>query len=414
MRLLIITHAFPPCRSSNAKRPYYLAKGFLEAGWKVDIMTSRMGVRHGDEEILKHPNLRIIRKWNLVIYILNLLQDKWPWDRVFGMLCNLTIWPDMCAPWARSVFRKGDTFGNYDRVLAFVLPASVLLSGNYSGLVSPLWTFDFQESVSPQAKRVPRRSPLLRMLSNKLENLERRTLHQAGRVVFTANSNRQAYIQSGLVPANTAEHVPYFYDEEAFQSSGTVGLDFEIGYYGNFDLTGSRNPTTFLTALAGFLDQHPDARIRTRFVFHGAWIEEHNRLLEKLQLHDVCRISKAVSYHDYLEKLKQSPVLLLVVAEAHNLFMPSKIVDYFGACRPILAFVPPNSEMHYVLVEAGMENYLCGDKEVKEGILALERLWAAYLSQSLHVDSSRTSKWASSTQVSRYIYMLETPSGGPA
>jgi hypothetical protein len=104
----------------------------------------------------------------------------------------------------------------------------------------------------------------------------------------------------------------------------------------------------------------------------------------------------------------------LVVAEAHNLFMPSKIVDYFGACRPILAFVPPNSEMHNVLVEAGMEDYLCGDKEVKEGILALENLWAAYLSQSLHVDSSRTSKWASSTQISRYIYMLETPSGGPA
>jgi glycosyltransferase involved in cell wall biosynthesis len=250
--------------------------------------------------------------------------------------------------------------------------------------------------------------------SGRLRRLEQKTLHQAGKVVFTANSNRQTYIEAGLVPRLNTEHVPYFYDEEAFHLTGAVGPLFEIGYYGNFDLTGSRNPRTFLASLAGFLKRHPEARGQTRFQFHGAWLDSHDALLDQLALRDVCRISKAVPYQDYLEKLKQSPVLLLVIAEAHNFFMPSKIVDYFGARRPILAFVPPKSEMHDVLVEAGMEDYLCGDTDVEEGILALEGLWKAYGFQSLQVDSSRTSKWSSSTQVSRYIRMLEAPTGGTA
>jgi hypothetical protein len=327
----------------------------------------------------------------------------------FGTICNLTVWPDIVAPWAKSLYKGGTIFSQYDRVLAFVLPASILLAGREQNLVDSAWTFDFQESVSPHRKLHPRRSPLLSMLSGRLEKLERDTLHQAGRVVFTANSNRQAYIEANLVPPKSTEHVPYFYDEEAFQTTGPIVNGFEIGYYGNFDLSGSRNPFTFLAALAGFLERHPEARNQTRFVFHGAWLEEHNRLLDKLHLHDVCRISKAVSYQEYLQKLKQSPILLLVVAEAHNLFMPSKIVDYFGAQRPILAFVPLGSEMHDVLVKAGMEDYLCGDTQVEEGILAIEKLWSAFLNQSLKVDSSRTSKWASSAQVSRYVQLLEAP-----
>jgi len=411
MRLLIITHAFPPCRSSNAKRPFYIAKGFLENGWDVDVITTEFGVERNGKELLCHPNLKVIRKRNLLITLLNRFLGKGKMEHWFGTFCNLAIWPDIVAPWAKSLYKGTTDFSRYDRILAFVLPASILLAGWRKNLVDSRWTFDFQESVSPHRKLYPRRSPLVKILSGKLEQLERETLHQAGRVVFTANSNRQAYIQTGLVPEETAEHVPYFYDEEAFNQGGAVGELFEIGYYGNFDLTGSRNPATFLNALAGFLERHPEAREQTRFTFHGAWIASHDMLLDGLDLQDVCRIEKSVSYQEYLEKIKQSPVLLLVVAEAHNLFMPSKIVDYFGARRPILAFVPPKSEMHEVLVEAGMEDFLCGDNDVDGGIQALESLWTAHLTRSLNVDSSKTSKWASSCQITRYVRLLETSAG---
>ncbi len=411
MRILVITHTFPPSLHSNAKRPFYLVKALLNAGWEVDVATSFIGTAKGMQETLVDPNCRIFRTDDPVWRLQRALVGHPKLAKVVGLAANGLLFPDFCALWTRSLFRKfRKTFDDYDRVLAFVFPPSVLLSGSYD-VVDCNWIFDFQESVTPQFEKFPRKSLLQRSLTARLRNLETHTLHQAGRVVFTANSNRKAYLNAGLVCEEITEHVPYFYDEDAFRQPGDVGKLFEIGYYGNFDFSGSRNPSTFLAALAGFLKRHPEAREQTRFTFHGAWLDTHNRLLDELNLRDVCRIEKAVPYQEYLERLKQSPILLLVVAEAHNLFMPSKIVDYFGARRPILAFVPPKSEMHEVLVEAGMEEYLCGDRDVEQGIQALENLWNSYLSGSLQVDSSRTSKWSSSYQLSRYLRLLETPAG---
>jgi hypothetical protein len=406
MRLLIITHTFPPSRHSNAKRPLYVAKGALDAGWQVDVMTSSIGLAPGQEESLEHPKLRVFRCTDPVHALQQRLRDSPKIGRLAAGLCNGALWPDYCAPWARRIFRARARLAEYDRVLAFVFPASVLLAGQRPDMVGPHWTFDFQESVSPQFKRFPRRSPLQRLLTPRLERLERTTLHQAGRVVFTAESNRQAYIEAGLVLERVTEHVPYFFDASVFAANYQVDPGFEIRYYGGFDLHGARNPGIFLRSLAAFLEKHPAARSDTRFIFHGNWLPIHDHFLADLKLEDVAQIRPPLAYEDYLEGLKRSPVLLLVVAEAHNLFMPSKIVDYFGARRPILAFVPRASEMHGVLLSAGMAGYVCDETDVEAGTRSLERLWACYLNGTLAVDSTKTNTWSSAVLIPRYLNIL--------
>ena len=106
--------------------------------------------------------------------------------------------------------------------------------------------------------------------------------------------------------------------------------DVEVG-------AGTSCPETFLRAFAQFLQRYPEARPKSRFLFYGNWLPEHNKFIEALNLADVVSLQVSVPYEQYLEKLKASPVLLLVVSSMHNFFMPSKIVDYFGAGRPILA-----------------------------------------------------------------------------
>lgn len=407
MRLLVITHAFPPSRHSNAKRPWYLAQGFLDAGWEVEVLTSPLGMEFGEGEKLAHRRCRVIR-WQDPVHRLQRWVASWPaLGKALGLAANGLLWPDFCALWARAVcrecLRRG---GEHDRVLAFVFPPSVLLSGSYGGLVGPRWTFDFQESVTPQFRRRGRRSPLQQALLGRLERLERKTLHLAGRVVFTAESNRQAYLAAGLVPAATTAHVPYFYDAAAFRGPGEVTADFEIAYFGNFDLRGDRNPETFLRSLARFLEREPGARAVTRFRFHGNWIPEHDRHLDELDLRDVASIQPMVGYDDYVAGLKRSPVLLLVVAAEHNLFMPSKIVDYFGARRPILAFVPRDSEMRRVLEAAGMAEFASDERDVASGAAAIGRLWRLHREGRLAEVAGETGFWSSEHQVPRYVGML--------
>jgi hypothetical protein len=403
MRLLIITHTFPPSAHSNAKRPYYIAKGALEAGWQVDVITSVIGLSRGQEETLQHPELRVFRRSDPVLALLQRLANRHWLGGMMTRIFNGFLWPDFCALWAKGIFRDRACFAGYDRVLAFVFPPSVLLAGQRAGLVGPHWTFDLQESVSPQFKRFPRKFVLQRLLTPKLARVERSTLHQAGRVVFTSETNREAYVAAGLVPAAVTGHVPYFFDAGVFAADRRADPGFEIRYYGGFDLYGDRNPGTFLQALVAFLERHPEARSETRFVFHGNWLPNHDIFLAKAGLEGVVQIRASLSYEDYLVGLTHSPILLLVVAAAHNLFMPSKIVDYFGARRPILAFVPDHSEMRRVLDKAGMADYAADVNDVAGGALAIERLWHRYRANALELEGPRTEQWSSTVQLPRFL-----------
>ncbi len=408
MRLLIITHTFPPSAHSNAKRPYYIAKGALEAGWQVDVITSVIGLSDGQQETVRHPELKIFRRPDAVLALLQRLANKPRLGGWMTRIFNGFLWPDFCALWAKRIFRDRACFAGYDRVLAFVFPPSVLLAGQRSGLVGPHWIFDLQESVSPQFKLFPRKFLLQRLLTPKLARVERSTLHQAGRVVFTSETNREAYVAAGLVPAAVTEHVPYFFDSSVLGTSRRADPGFEIRYYGGFDLYGDRNPETFLQALVVFLERHPEARSETRFVFYGNWLPNHDIYLAKSGLEGVVQIRASLSYDDYLAGLTRSPVLLLVVAAAHNLFMPSKIVDYFGARRPILAFVPGNSEMRRVLDKAGMADYAADVHDVAGGALAIERLWHRYRANALVMAGQRTEEWSSTVQLARYLEIVAT------
>lgn len=412
MRLLVITHTFPPSRHSNAKRPHYLVKGFLDAGWHVEVFTNPLGMDDGAAESVTHSALRIFRLPDPVDRWLRKCRGNPALFRMAVFATTGLMWPDPYVWWMRRVLREVRRQPAYDRALAFVLPASVLLSGRAEGMADRSWTFDYQESVTPQQRRVLRRSPLQRALFPRTVALERTTLHKAGRVVFTANTNRQTYIREGLVPEPATAHVPYFYDAPAFASAETVRPDFEIVYFGMFDWRGARSPETFLRSLAQFLQHTPEARPHTRFRFHGTWLADHNRFIEELNLRDVVSIQPAVGYEQYLQQLKQSPILLLVVASVHNLFMPSKIVDYFGARRPILAFVPRESEMRQVLEQAGMAEFTRDEFDVTGGAAALQKLWKRYRADALTCNTEKIRFWSSETQIPRYVELVSRCQGG--
>ena len=181
---------------------------------------------------------------------------------------------------------------------------------------------------------------------------------------------------------------------------------FQIVYFGTFDWRGERSPETFLRAFAQFLQRHPEARPKSKFLFYGNWLPEHNRFIEELKLADVVSLLASVPYEQYLQKLQASPVLLLVVSSAHNFFMPSKIVDYFGARRPILAFVPRQSEMRRVLETAGMAEFAADESDPGAGAAALEKLWTLHRSGNLQVNADKTYFWSSAVQVPKYVELV--------
>ncbi|MEY2409250.1 MAG: hypothetical protein QOF48_1920 [Verrucomicrobiota bacterium] len=407
MRLLVLTNSFPPSNLANAKRPGYLVRGFLDAGWEVDVVSSRLGMDLNARETFVHPALRIRRMDDPADRLTRLFASDSAVFRAVKTSLYGSLWPDECVLWSLRLMAVARKAREYDRVLGFVFPASVLLADFPGGRVDRRWVFDFQEPMSPQQRRHPRRSPVHRLLLPWLTKLERRVLQKAGRVVFTADTNLRTYVGEQLIEKSQAVHVPYFFDAAAFREPApAVENRFQIVYPGVFDWAGARSPETFLRALALFLERKPEARSQTNFLFHGIWLSEHNRFLSELKLHDVVTLRPPVAYQEYLALLKQSPVLLLVVAAAHNLFMPSKIADYFGAHRPILAFAPRDSEMRRVLEQAGMAGNTNDESDVVAGAASLERLWERFRAGKLAAADARTEAWSSEIQVPRYLQIV--------
>ena len=86
--------------------------------------------------------------------------------------------------------------------------------------------------------------------------------------------------------------------------------------------------------------------------------------------------------------------------------MPSKIVDYFGAARPIMSFVPRDSEMRRVLEQAGQAEFASDEFDVAGGLAALENLWARYVAGSLGRPMGKTQFWSSEVQIPRYLDLV--------
>jgi len=409
LRLRVLTHTFPPSTHANAKRPFYVVRAALAEGWEVEVWTSPRGVPGPATECLVHPRLRIHRLADPVIRWQERLQSHPRLLRGWVYLTSGLMFPDACAGWVRKVLRALAEAPPADRTLAFVLPASLLLAGGAGGSADRTWVFDYQEPVSPQQMRMRRRSPLQRLWRGRLARLERGTLHRIGRVLFTAESNRRAYVELGFVPAPRTAHVPYFYDATFFDRPAPPPHGgFEIVYFGTFDWRGARSPGTFLRAFAEFLQRHPEARSVARFRFHGQWPSPCEEQVRALGLADVVVRGPVWDHDRYLEEVRRSPVLLLVVSPQHDLYMPSKIVDYLGARRPVLALVPPGSEMHGVLQRAGYDRDCCDPFDVPGTLAALERLWADYRAGSLRPPAGDTRFWSSDVQLPIYLRHVQT------
>lgn len=130
------------------------------------------------------------------------------------------------------------------------------------------------------------------------------------------------------------------------------GAGFRLAHVGNL-FTG-RLPDQVLRALAAMRDEGglpPGFKldlVANRSTGAG-------RLIRELGLLDLTRVGGAMSYGDSLHHMASADALLLIDGEhpGRDVFLPSKIMDYFAVGRPILGAVPTNGPSHRLLSEFG-------------------------------------------------------------
>jgi len=403
MKILIISYYFLPSTIANAKRPFYITKGLLDKGWDVDVITSDSNTLPDYTEQLTHQNLTITRirdpYYTAEISLTGKLKKI-----ILAFLKGFILWPDNYVLWALKILRKTDT-KKYDRVFVCIMPISMIVFSLFKK-VSSKWIFDYSEPFSLKTVK-RRRSPILFIMSPFMMRLQRRMLKRSGAALFTSNTALQDYVDCGLIAKEKSFLVPLFFNDSDYSNKEPDKDLCIISYTGVFGMgVEKRSPATFFQALHLFLEKTPEARKKIKFHFYGQWQERDTPLISKYNLEDIVAINPAVPHEHYLNVLETSSILLLVTDESDNMFIPSKMLDYFGAKRPILAFVPSNSETYSILKDAGMHTFHSEPYDAKQGFENIEALWNKWIRENLSCKNTTTNHWSFSFQMPRILEIV--------
>jgi hypothetical protein len=174
---------------------------------------------------------------------------------------------------------------------------------------------------------------------------EASVIERANRIVFT-NAHAADLVMRKYPSrwSDKARVIPHAMDTEVLPPMAASGprWPIQIVHVGNLFI-GRRTGRAIFDAIAALKREDPRLGDRLRVVFLGEGSGETEARTQVFlhQLEDVVEFRPRVPYLASLQAMRASDALLLIDAPAAtNVFLPSKLVDYLMAERPIVALTP--------------------------------------------------------------------------
>ncbi|MBF0142453.1 MAG: glycosyltransferase [Magnetococcales bacterium] len=227
-----------------------------------------------------------------------------------------------------------------------------------------------------------------------LKNLQgrRRRLAMAEEAFIVERSDRIVFVNDALkrlvmakYPASLAHRavvVPHCFDpalylpEATNPAAGRTGTPFVLSHIGAFYR--QRHPGAVFAALATLKSRIPDLGERLRLTLIGgtnpyAGFAEADlaALIDRHGLGDCVRCLPSMPYRESLWAMGEADALLLLDAEVPDSpFLPSKLIDYLGSGRPLLALADPDSPSGRLVREVGGVVVAHGDTTTLTAVIA--------------------------------------------
>jgi glycosyltransferase involved in cell wall biosynthesis len=173
----------------------------------------------------------------------------------------------------------------------------------------------------------------------------KKTLLQADLVTCPSERLHQYHKRISKIdrPAVIVPHIGYPTPSSSVSAEPWRPAAFRLvhaGKLGSNEMT-ARSPNSLLVGLSDFLKAHPEARSETKLVLVGPEDTATTAVIAALGLQANVESVGSVSYEDSLRHIAGAAVCVLVEAKLEEgIFLPSKLVDYIAARKPVLALSP--------------------------------------------------------------------------
>ena len=279
---------------------------------------------------------------------------------LFNLIPPLSQLPDKHLMWAPSVITLAKSLKKTIAprvIIAFSRPETDLLIGiRLKKIFSVPLVVYFSD---PWADKPY--THLARFMKRANSRLEAKVIKYADLILFTNEDQRKLVMQKyPEYIQEKARSIAHCYDETLYPCEPKKSDIFVVRHMGNF--FSYRSPEPFIKAVHLLLKTHPDLEWQLLVEFYGQMPVEDRKLIKTLSMEHVIKIRASVPYLESLKLMSNSDLLLLIDTESehntfYNIFFPSKLVDYMGAKKNILAISSSNSPSANIINSYGGQTF---------------------------------------------------------
>lgn len=352
-QVLVVTYYFPPMGLSGVQRVTTFVKYLKEYGWRPSVLTIvPAGYFAYDKTLLAE-----VQAAGIPIHRTN----SWDPTRLFrrqqsvGMpseplrsglsaISQLLFVPDNKIGWMPHALRTGNRLlrsGSFDAIFSSAPPYTAhLVAARLSRTHNLPLVVDFRDGWvgNPRHQYA---TPLHRKWN---ERLERKVLRSCRRAITINDAIGDALLRIGEAPVTI---IPHGYDPDNLNvaPAGRKPGKMTFLYTGVF--YDAQTPDYFLQALARIIDRHPETRALVEAVFVGLLPKSSLQHVAALNLEDIVTYTGYVSHAQAVAFQRAADVLWMTIGSRPGAegISTSKLFEYMGSRKPILALVPPGTAM---------------------------------------------------------------------
>jgi hypothetical protein len=228
--------------------------------------------------------------------------------------------------------------------------------------------------------------------------LERKVVEAASMLIFTSQETLELSMEKYTPEHHSKARVlPHSFSPGWNAATASRRLESKITVRHLGELYGRRSPKPLLEALRLIYSSEPESLDDVRFELIGSTEEPVLRDSGFQHLPEgLVVVQPAVSYQESLSLMAASDGLLVIDAPMQrSVFLPSKLIDYVGAARPILGITPPGTSANLIKQLGG---WLSEPSDI-EGVAHALKEFLSYLRRSRNEGAAQ---WGNSDVRSRY------------
>ncbi len=181
------------------------------------------------------------------------------------------------------------------------------------------------------------------------ERLELKTIELADEILVVSDAiKRMLAGKSSNIKDKKIHVIPNGFDEVDFNGIARLDSDeFLITYVGT--ISDVYYPAVFFESLKKLIENHPEDKIKFRFV--GSISPEVSNAVETYKLKDKCEFISQVSHSKAIEYMVSSTALLLVIPEVENNkgILTGKLFEYLNTRNPIIGIGPVDGDASIIM-----------------------------------------------------------------